>query len=493
MATVTDAGGSQAALYDAVNSPGPLGGAVPLGCQCAKDPADETKMYWAILSDEGTIYFGDSFGSANDTSERFKPSPQAQYLLGAGLASDNQCLAYYTAIGTDGVGHAYGYKSQGAVTFDPIPGVGTISNGFGSWFSSGGDGLYLLGSEPRDGEVTGRFIVNGALTRTDLVAAPLEGLPTGDRSIAFITNTGGFEVLNRQNVPTAFRHSAASVGGTFTNSQLGLDTWAIPQAGASGTTAGEIILGSTYDPAVLVLSRFSAGNNVGDQLATFPDAAVYSICYNPALNRTGVAYTQNGGKDVLFRSWNGTVLSSAATVYTGTDALVEMVLKARPDGEWGVAWDDSASNVRLAETSSGTWQAPGTLSAQAVNFAVGSIGLGYAANNDAGIAVERSTGTTGLYFGLKPAGSGTATWELVSPSQGFNMKSISVNFMFGTTATLVYNDNTLGRQRLDRDQPAVRALRLTAGDRAGRRGDAGRGRQEQPHRPGGGLLPVAVA
>jgi hypothetical protein len=116
-----------------------------------------------------------------------------------------------------------------------------------------------------------------------------------------------------------------------------------------------------------------------------------------------------------------------------------MVLKVRPDGQWGVAWDDLSNNVRMAETSSGAWQAPNTLSTSSLNFGVGSLGMEYASNGDAGLAVERDSGTTGLYFGLKPLGSGTATWELAQATQGFDVASINVHFLFGTAPTILYN------------------------------------------------------
>jgi hypothetical protein len=442
-ATVTDAGGNQTMLYDAVGGTDRL----PMDAVSSKDPADESKMYWSILGDDGTVYFGDSFGTANDTTERFKPTPKATDLLGAALGSDNQCLVYYNATETNAISHIYGYKSQGAITYDPLPGVGSAGAGNGNWFTSGGNtGVYIIANEPRDGEVTGRLIENDTIHRTDTVELPLQGLPTGDHSIAFITKTNGFEVLNHQNVPTAFRHSATVTGGPFISSELGLDTWADPKAGASGTTDGEIILGSIYDPSVLVINRFNAGNPVGDYLASYTDTTVVSMAYNPTQNLTGIAYSQNGTKNVVFRTWNGTTLSSAATVYSGATTILDMVLKARPDGQWGIAWDDTASNVRMAETTGGTWQPVNTLSTTTLNFAVGSLGMEYASNGDAGIAVERAAGTSGLYFGLKASGSSTATWTLVQASTGFDLKSMNVHFMFGNVPTIIFYNNNAGIQ-----------------------------------------------
>jgi hypothetical protein len=440
MATVTDGGGSKTNLYDVY-----LGSQVvvnPVGMQSSKDPSDDTKMYWAVLDDQGQIYYGDSFGSSNTNSQKFVPSPAATNLLGAGLASDNQCLVYYSAVDSGSIAHLYGFQSSGGTTYDPLPGVGSVDKGFGSWYhGSGSDGLYVIANEPRDGEITGRLMVNGSVAQTDQVAEPIQSLPTGDKSVAFITPAGGLEVLNQQNVPIAYRHSAPTVGGQFTNSQLGLDCWATPRAAASGPAAGEILVSSAYAGSTLVINDFPSGSSTGTALGSFVDSAdvICSMAYNATANLTGIAYSGGGGQNVLFRSWNGTTLSSATTVYTGSATLINMVLKVRPDGQWGVAWDDLSNNVRMAETSSGAWQAPNTLSTSSLNFGVGSLGMEYASNGDAGLAVERDSGTTGLYFGLKPLGSGTATWELAQATQGFDVASINVHFLFGTAPTILYN------------------------------------------------------
>jgi hypothetical protein len=362
-----------------------------------------------------------------------------------GLAGDNQSNFYWADIDANDETWIRGYKTASSTLSEPLHGVALCQFGFGGWYQSGGtDGVYSATSEVRDGEVTG-YLFNGAtVARTDQIATPVDGANIGANSQAFIANDGSFVVLNKQQNPTALMHVAPSVGAQFANPELlGIDTYANPDCAASGTTPGDMLLGAFYNTGGvtndLTLFHFAPGDQTGTYTATYTAVGLAKLVYNPTANQTMVAYTQNGSKTLLARTWNGTTWSSAATVYTSTGKIIDMVLKVRPDGQWGIAWDDENSNVRMAETSSGAWQAPNTLSTTGLNFGVGSLGMEYASNGDAGLAVERLSGTTGLYFGLKPLGSGTATWEVAQATQGFEVSSINVHFLFGTTPTILYN------------------------------------------------------
>jgi hypothetical protein len=411
------------------------------------DPVDDTHVFWDALTGSGIIYYGDNYGTPTQPAQGHIPAVKPFALLGAGPAPDNQGLFYWAELENTDETWIRGYDTASATPYTIGHGTGLCDAGFGGWYRSGAnDGIYTVTSEVRDGEVTGYLLNGSSIVQQETIAQPGSGTPLGSKSLAFITNGGGLAVLNRQENPTALLHTAPSVGGAFTTSQLGIDTWAFPDCAASGTVPGDYLLGSFYRETNLVLYYFPPGAVTGTYLDTYADANAARLQYNPVTNQTMLVYTQNGGTTLVSRLWDGLTLSGPSVINTG-GKINEIVLRARPDGEWGVAWDDINSNVLLAETAGGAWQPANTLSTDVLHLAYGSIGLEYASNGDAALAVERGDPNTGgLYFGLKPSGGTAATWTLAAASPGFSFSSINVHFRSGTDPVIVCYDNTLGVQ-----------------------------------------------
>jgi hypothetical protein len=317
--------------------------------------------------------------------------------------------------------------------------------GYAGSFNLGGpDGLYLIAAETRDGEINGYFLHNGTISPPQNIALPAAQGSVGLKALAFRTNTGEIAVLDEQPYPTTLLHLAPALGTSFSTTQLGVDTWARPDCGAPGTLPGELLLGSQYGYSDLILNRFAAGDPQGSYQLTLKDVALPRMAYNPVLNRTLLAYATGGGKSIGTRSWDGAGWSPLQSIYAGSSDIVDLVLRVRPDGEWGIAWDDLACNVMLAETQAGVWQPPVTLSTAVLDQGFGSVGFEYASNGDAGLSVERQGAAPGLYFGTKPAGSPTASWALVTASDGHSLSSMNVQFRFGTDPVVLYYDVRTG-------------------------------------------------
>jgi hypothetical protein len=439
-AVVTDAGGSNS-NKQAIGS-GQALAQLALG----SNPADTTQVFWAGRS-ATRIYYGDNFGTANPSGQFYTPSRAPKALLAVGPAGDNKGLFYWSDIDASDDTWIRGFNTNTSSLFEVNHGAGLCDAGYGGWLNLGGnDGVYTAVSEARDGEVIGYLLSGATVVQQDTISAPVGGATIGNRSLAFLTNDGGFAVLNRQDNPTALLHLAPSISGTFTHSLLGADTWAYPDCAASGTVPGELLLGSLYNSTDLLLYRFPAGAATGTYMTKLGGVEIARMQYNPVTNQTLLVYSQNSSTSLEARLWDGAAWSGATVLHSGANLIADVMVRARPDGEWGVAWDDSGSNVRMAETSAGAWQPAVTLANATLHFGVGSVALEYNANGDAGLAVERNTGAPGVFFGSKPLGSTTATWDHVIDTSGFNVSSLNVHFTLGVTPVIVYYDNDLGIQ-----------------------------------------------
>jgi hypothetical protein len=413
------------------------------------DPTDTSRMAWTLSTKSGTLFFGDNYGAANSGGQSFATGRTPLVLLSALPAGDNKVLFYWADLDANDETYLRGRNSGTGAMYEVAHGVGLCGGGGGGWISRNSqDGVFVVADEQRDGQITGSFITGATLAEQETIAAPLAGGHVFTHSLALGTQDGGLTILAAQERPTALIASAASYGGNFDFTEFGSDTWASPDCASIDSVPGEILLGSLYvSPATsqtdLILNRFAPGNSTGTHVGTVQGVKQAWMDFNPKVGQPMLVCLLADGLTLNARLWNGAAWGSPATIFTAPDPINEAVLRARPDGEWGLAWNEFDSTLRLTETTGGAWAAPSIISTAQLHLRPGSVDLQYSPNSDAGLAVERMDAEDGVYFGYKPAGDPTVTWELTSGTKGLDSDSLEVHWLPEWGAVVTYNVDPL--------------------------------------------------
>jgi hypothetical protein len=169
----------------------------------------------------------------------------------------------------------------------------------------------------------------------------------------------------------------------------------------------------------MVVNEFNLGTAAGMQSLLVQGAGIAELCYNPSNNTTLVVYSGDNNTDLLAREWNGTIWSGAMSVFTGATTISRISVQARPVGI-GVAFYDTASNLRLAEYNNATWAGPSSLGTDALNL-LGDLGLSYNPDGSYAVVVERQGADPGIYLGVDPLGTGAGgalAWEEIQDTGG---------------------------------------------------------------------------
>ncbi len=390
------------------------------------NPADDTQAYWYCQTATPRIYYGDNFGSANGASQFFAPSRTPTAMAGLKFAGDNAGEFYWTDTDTSAVDHYMHFDSGSAMATDLASGVGRATGGAGAPYGSGaGERVFNALNETRDGEIA-TFSMDGTTTDESAIRyTPTVATGVTTTHVPVLMGDGSVFCLSQENVPTAMTHHLTSVAQNSGPAGFyGVDNYADLASACRTGTSDEFFLGSLTNTQRLLLYRFSIGNTTGTlELNTGPVQQV-RLAHNPANDQVLVAYSNDNNHDIIVRSWNGTVWSAETTVYNGSTDLPAFELRPKASGEWGLAFYDSGSNLRLAETSGGVWQAPVLLGSDTIN-AIGRLGFDYHSDGSYALVVER-TADPGIWVGIDPLGQGSGAalaWEKVESTSGGNAYS----------------------------------------------------------------------
>jgi hypothetical protein len=363
-------------------------------------------------------------------------------------------LCYWTDIDPQDETCLRGYDTASGTPYSLDSGTGLYNNCKGGWVDLGGgvDGVYAAFNKENDGTVAGNLVQGSTPLRQDTLGLPQNGGTVIPHALAYTTPQNGLTVLAAQEQPTLLVSSAAEFATPPMFTELGQEAWAYPDCGAADTVPGEILLGSLYNrpdngESDLILNRFPPGHAAWEHVGTISHVCQGCMAYNPKANQTMLLCVSEDRLTLQARLWNGTNWDPPQTVYAGTAQINEAVVRTRPDGEWGALWDAFDNTLRLAQTASGAWQAPLTVSTAPIVFPEGSLDLQFNPNGDAGMAVERQGGSAGIYYGYLPQGGSSATWQLAGVSKAESasfVNSLEVHWLPSASTPLVtYNVNAL--------------------------------------------------
>ncbi|MCC7477722.1 fibronectin type III domain-containing protein [bacterium] len=396
------------------------------------DPANDAQCYWYCQTSTPRIYFGDNFGTANGGSQFFAPARAPTAMLGLEFVGDNAASFYWTDVDPNGVDHYMHHITSTSTTTDIASEVGFASGGAGAPVGSGaGARVFNALTESRDGEIHVYNMDEETVDADSVLYGPSLATGVTTTHIPVLMGDGTVFCLSQETVPTALTHHLTSITQNSGPADFyGFDNSADLNAACRTANANEFFLASITTLQRLLLYRFDIGTTTGDlKLNTGPVQQV-RLAHNPANDQVLVAYTNDNNRDIIVRSWNGTVWSAETTVYNGSLDLPAFELRPKASGEWGIAFFDSSSNLRLAETSGGVWQPAVLLGSNTLN-AIGRLGFDYNADGSYALVVERSV-DAGVFVGIDPLGQGSGaalSWELVESTNGGNAYSCKCWFV----------------------------------------------------------------
>jgi hypothetical protein len=397
------------------------------------DPADFSHMAYALSCDNGILYYGDNYGGANSAGQFYATGRNVYTVLGVRPTGDSQCLAYWADTDADDETWIRGLMTASATLYEVKNGVGLCGGGFGGWVHlDGQDGMYFATTESRIGRSTGYFIQGASIIKQETLAEPLTGSNFFTRALAFSSPQDDLTIITAEEAPVSLVTHFNKFDGTFTQQEIGGETWAHPDCAAPDSVPGEILLGSLYvthpGDSDLILSRFAPGDTQGEHTLTVKGQSQACMFYNPKSQQTMLVSLDSATHKVITaRAWDQASgsWSAPSTLFNAPTAVFEVIVRPRPDGEWGAAWDEADGHLRLAETVGGVWQAPVVQSSAPLDYPEGSFDLAYSPAGDAGFVAERQAPQAGIWYGHKAPSSSVANWELASTSKGVNSSQLN--------------------------------------------------------------------
>lgn len=410
------------------------------------DPADDSHVYWAGAHDNGGIFYGDNYGTANGGNQSYTASLASTGLLGVGLAGDNESVFYWTDEDANEVQHLLGHDTSAnggtGETYLVGEGIGFGCGGNGIHFTEDAKtGVYAIANEVRDGELTGYFMVDGAVSSTMTVLHQPPSADIKQRHQA-LSLGGAVLMLSEQQYPTALASYASSPTADFTTSYVGVDNWCVPQAACTTTVADEYFVGGcttniTGDDKALIVNRYNWGTAEGTEELYVAGTTLANLEHNTVSNEVLLCYTTSNAQDIVVRDWDGAAWSGETLVYDGNTTIEALVLRHNAVGDWGLALISDTDEVRLVEAPGGTWGASSLLSSEPVNGNTG-IGLAYNADGDLCVAVERDGAAPGLYLGIQPVAESIG-WEKLVDTDGAGARCIYAFYHKAEPLLLYYN------------------------------------------------------
>lgn len=419
-----------------------------------KDPDDHSHVFWAAATDGSRVYYGDNYGTANGGSQYYTTANSATGVLGVGLVGDNEGLFCWSDEESDGFQNLYMYDTTASggsgQLYDVAGDYGLVSGGSGAYLEdSGTPGIYTAATEPRDGECTGRHVVDGGIMLTDELYSPEGGAHVGAYHQALGFADGSIRFLSEQIYPTAINTYAAFAGDTYAVSEAGQDNWCIPHAACVTSVADEYFVGSLTEasPKEFLLYRFSGGAQTGVLEENLNEMGEPQLAFNAGASEVALFGLTDSDTDLSVWSWDGGSWSADTTIHSGTAQIETLKVASTSDGEWGVAFIDTDENVQLLETSSGVWGTAQVLTTDEVNGPSG-IGLDYHADGHTAIVVERRGADPGLFIGVRPDG-GSFSWEEIADTNGTKLRSLYSFYHEPNPVVLYYwRDNPASSSRV---------------------------------------------
>jgi hypothetical protein len=406
------------------------------------DPDSDDRVYWAAATDADRIYYGDNYGTANGDQQISLTYP-ASAMLGVGLTSagDNELVFYWTDEDSGGDQRLLGYDSSAGggsgENYEIVSGVGVADGGAGAYVVIDSTaGVYTTCNETRDGECTGRFLVEGATESTTAVFQPQGAADITGKHQSVLMTDGTMLSLSGQQFATARGSYATFLGQPLTYQNVGDNFWCVPDAACPMAYAGDYLVGGYTPDGLLVTNWFLTDQPEDYQVGVYADTALAYLAYNTASGNNLLCYTLNNSQNVVVRNWEGLGWSDPITVYSGTQQIEQLVAVGRPDFEWGLAFLDSADKLQLVESDMGVWQSAVELSSFTANGPAG-VGLDYSNNGDLCVALERTGPEPGVWLGIWPSG-GSLAWERIVTTTGSDATSIHAFYHLSSPLVLYY-------------------------------------------------------
>lgn len=417
---------------------------VPTDISVQMDPAAAGQLSWLLTTDASLLYWGDNFGADNASDQFYTVTDMLTHALGLRSLGDNEAEFYWEARDSLDRSLIAGYNSAansgGGEVYDLGSGYGYAETGSGGQMSlPSGDGVYFAAYEERDGEIIGRLLDQGDEKFKETLYEPSGITPVLAQSSPVIFPDGSLKVLFQQPYPTALAAEAPALNQGFTTAFIGVDNYLIPSSACATGNAGEYITASVSLGNDLVINRFD-GSATGEEMFVVTGVRVAQLLRNLSSNTVLLVYTQNSEAELYSREWNGSSWDAPLLATTTAEPVVDIKLAARPDGGFGLAFEQEDSTLSLAEKLGSLWSPAEEISTQQLNDIAG-IGLSYSEAGDCACAVERFSVSPGVWIGERPFGGTSFAWEKAETTSGHQARS--VNTLYGVNGAVVFYYNAV--------------------------------------------------
>jgi hypothetical protein len=417
----------------------------PFDLSLQMDPDNAGQCSWLLATSSNRLFWGDNFGAPNGNDQFHTVPDRLMHTLGLRSLSDNEAEFYWIANDGSDRSLVAGYNSAAnggaGEVYDLGSGYGFASTGDGGQFSSpDGEGVYYAVHEERDGEILGHFMNQGTELAGETLYQPTGISPVLGQSSPVIFPDGSLKVLFQQPYPTALTADATGLDQNFTTDFCGVNNYLIPTSACATGNGGEFITATVSLGSDLVVNRFD-GSTTGDEMFVTTGVRVAQARRNLTSDIVLIAYTQSGETELYSREWDGAAWGLPLLVATTAQPIVDIRLAARPDGGFGLAFEELDSKLSLAEKSGALWGPPAQISSEQLNDLSG-IGLSYGPDGACACAVERFSGADkGVWLGQRASGAPGFIWQKVEATNGHQARS--VNTLYGVNGALVFYYNAV--------------------------------------------------
>jgi hypothetical protein len=364
-----------------------------------------------------------------------------EVVLGLIPKGDNNAEFYWIGKDATHVNHLRGYDSSGNAgsgsMYDLGQGYAMATFGRGGALSEGAnEGVYFAVSEDRDGEIIGYHASGGSFLRKEAIYTPSGTSAVLGYSYPVVFPDDSFSVFCQQPFPTAIRASAADLRDDPLIDTCGDDCYVIPAAACATGDGGEFLIASPSAWGDIVVTRFDAGEVTGDDSLIVVEAQQPVLCRSPYSGKVMLAYLRDGSEDIWIREWDGSTWSAESLVYDGAVIVMQMTLRARADGGWGLGFGLDNDECWLVESVGAGWGIPTLLSSQLLNDYSG-VALDYNPDGDCAVALERGVPQC-LWLGKRGAGETEFTWELLNDATNGYVRETALFYEGGVEPVVFY-------------------------------------------------------
>lgn len=403
-----------------------------------ESPSAPGELTWVAGASDGSLVWGDNFGAPNGGGQTVFLADPATYMLGLRSAGDNEAEFYWDSLDSRSISHLRGYDSASDSSYDLGQGYGLASFGQGGALADGPQsGVYFAVYEERDGQITGYFADHGSFLRKETIYNPSGTSPVLGYSYPVIFPDGSLSVFCQQPYPTAIRAHAEALDQPFVKDTCGDDNYVIPSAACATGVADGFIIASQSDLGDIVVTHFASDAVTGEEKLVLADATSPVIQRSPYTGEVMLACAAGfNSEDIKCVRWDGSAWSAPELVYDGSVTVMQLTLRPRPDGGWGIGFGLDSDQLWLIENAGSGWGIPEQLSNQLLNDYCG-VGLGYSADGDCAVAVERGNPQK-LWLGERAAGDSAFTWSLLNDSTNGFVRETALFYEGGARPVVFY-------------------------------------------------------